>query len=39
MGATFTAAVEAFLAGLTAVPLTVASSQSYPAFLGRVMAA
>jgi hypothetical protein len=39
MGATFTEAVEAFLDGLTAVALTAAHSQSYPAFLSHVMAA
>jgi hypothetical protein len=39
MAAAFTAAVEAFVAGLTAFDLTAASSQSYPAFLGGLIAA
>lgn len=39
MAAAFTEAVEAFVDGLTACDLTVASSQSYPAFLGGIIAA
>jgi hypothetical protein len=39
MDAAFTEAVEAFVAELTAVALTAAQSQSYPAFLGRLLAA
>jgi hypothetical protein len=39
MDAAFTEAVEAFLDGLTAFDLTAAHSQSYPAFLGGVIAA
>jgi hypothetical protein len=39
MDAAFSAAVEAFLDGLTAFDLTAADSWSYPAFLGRVIAA
>jgi hypothetical protein len=37
--AAFTEAVEAFVDGLTAFELTAAQSQSYPAFLGGVVAA
>ena len=39
MDAAFTETVEAFVDGLTAYDLTAASSQSYPAFLGGVIAA
>jgi hypothetical protein len=39
MDAAFTEAVEAFVDGLTACDLTVTHSQSYPAFLGRIIAA
>lgn len=39
MDAAFTKAVEAFVDGLTAFDLTAAHSQSYPAFLGGVIAA
>jgi hypothetical protein len=39
MAAAFSEAVEAFVDGLTAYDLTVASSQSYPAFLGSILAA
>jgi hypothetical protein len=39
MDAAFTEAVEAFVDGLTAFNLTTALSQSYPAFLGGVIAA
>ena len=38
MDAAFTEAVEAFVHGLTAFDLTVAHSQSYPAFLGSIVA-
>jgi hypothetical protein len=38
MAAAFTETVAAFVDGLTAVALTAAQSQSYPAFLGRVLA-
>lgn len=39
MAAAFSEAVEAFVDGLTAYDLTVTSSQSYPAFLGSILAA
>jgi hypothetical protein len=39
MDAAFTATVEAFVAGLSAFDLPAAASQSYPAFLGSLLAA
>jgi len=37
MDAAFTQAVEAFLDGLPALALTTAASESYPAWLGRII--